>query len=121
MVAAEKTMDETSHSGAQAPDTMPAMGPETPLPSSSPESSDLSNKTILALVVLTLVVSFIGAWASISQVMLLGLSEGSDSSVQAPSSEGKVGFSIERPPAPMTESASGLVAFSLTDESGTLG
>lgn len=119
MVVAE-SLNDGPDAGRDAPVLAPSATPSEQVLSSS-ESSDLSNKTILALVVLTLVVSFIGAWASISQVMQLGASDGAGSFAQAPSSEGRVGFSIERPPEPLTESASGMVAFSLTDGPGSKG
>lgn len=82
---------------------------------SSPEGSDLSGKTVLSLVVLTLVVSFIGAWASISQVMTASLPAGVS---EPPSSQGKVSFSIKAPPETSYDATTGMVAFGITPPDG---
>lgn len=77
-----------------------------------PQENDISSRTLTVLVVLTLAVSFIGAWASMSQVMLL-----SGSPVQ-PSTTAQVSFVIEEPPQPSADNAAGKVAFEIMQPSG---
>lgn len=84
-----------------------AQQPQAP----GPAQEDISPKTILVLVVLTLLVSFIGAWVNINAAM----EAPAPTSVEPAQQSAKVSFSImDRPPA-KTAQATGLVAFELTE------
>ncbi|MDD9952895.1 MAG: hypothetical protein OXR66_01000 [Candidatus Woesearchaeota archaeon] len=77
------------------------------------ERKDISSKTILVLVVLTLTVSFISAWVSFSTTLT---SPPTQESVYAPSSsQGKVHFVINDPSRaePRIDGATGKVAFTI--------
>ena len=71
-------------------------------------AEDISPKTILVLVVLTLVVSFIGAWVNLQSAM-----EAPTPPVQQEASTAEVNFYIIGKEPPRTQAATGLVAFEI--------
>ena len=75
-----------------------------------PAQEDISNKTILLLVILTLAVSFIGAWVNINSAMTATAPE----AAAAPSSNAEVNFFIQKPQPPMQEQATAMVSLELT-------
>ena len=56
---------------------------------------DLSSRTVTTLVILTLVISFLGAWMNVNQASAIAASEGGQGES---SSTAEVAFTIERPP-----------------------
>src|SRR5690349_17600565 len=96
----------------QRADTMDPQTPNEPV-AQAPEQNDLSGKTILMLVVLTLIISFIGAWASISQVMSFAQPHAAAPQPVSGPGSAQVNFVIEGPPQPQTSTGTGMVAFEI--------
>ena len=82
--------------------------------SSSPQvpPADLSSRTVTMLVVLTLVISFLGAWMNLHQASLLGASVADDG---VASSNAQVSFTID-PPEHKTSTA--VVGFAIAPPNG---
>jgi hypothetical protein len=76
-----------------------------------PVPEDISPKTILVLVVLTLFVSFIGAWVNINAAM----NAPAQTSIESAQQTAQVSFSIIGQEPGKTTQATGLVAFELTE------
>lgn len=74
-----------------------------------PQQNDISSKTILVLVVIVVVFSFIGAWVNINNA----LSAPPQSSIRPGSSTAQVGFVIQEPQKPVPSSNLGKVAFGI--------
>ena len=75
-----------------------------PVPQAQPPA-DMSSRTVTMLVVLTLIISFLGAWMNLHQASLLGASPPDDG---AASSSARVSFTIDPPEA---DSSSAIVGF----------
>ena len=76
-------------------------------------SADLSSRTVTMLVILTLVISFLGAWMNLHQASLLGASVAADDGVA--SSSAQVSFTIDPPE---HESATANVGFVIAPPNG---
>lgn len=72
-------------------------------------AQDISSKTILLLVILTLAVSFIGAWVNINSAMTATAPE-----MTAAPSSAEVNFFIQKPQPPLQQQTTGMVALEIT-------
>jgi len=77
----------------------------SPVPQAS-QPADLSSRTVTMLVVLTLIISFLGAWMNLHQASLLGADRPVDDGVAA--SSARVSFTIDPPE---QDSSSAIVGF----------
>ena len=84
----------------------------SPVPQAS-QSADLSSRTVTMLVVLTLIISFLGAWMNLHQASLLGADRPVDDGVD--SSSARVSFRIEPP---KQDSSSAMVGFVIAPPPG---
>lgn len=74
-----------------------------------PAQEDISTKTLFVLVILVLVVSSIGAWATVSYVPATSQAAQAGTSYQ----QAKVGFAVQ-PPEEHSDSSSGHIALEIT-------
>ena len=70
---------------------------------------DVSRTTIFVLVVLTLLISVLGTWTVVNQLSFAPVSR----VAPAPPASGEVGFTVQRPPPPVT--ATGKVVFRIVE------
>jgi len=73
---------------------------------------DISSKTVFVLVLLTLAVSFVGAWVSVASVSELGVTQ---VVVENPPSAGRVTFEIVEPG---DDASAATVGFEIVDATG---
>jgi len=91
----------------QVPNGQPAEQPVAQAP------QDISSKTIVVLVLLALVVSFIGAWVNIQQAMYIGdIPEGKSTANVA---SAQVAFELNPPPEPKVTAATGKVTLGISE------
>ncbi len=74
----------------------------------TPASGDVSRNVILVLVILTLLISILGTWTVLSQI---GAGHLPSSSQPAAPGSGEVSFTLQAPPGPSIDAATGHVAF----------
>jgi hypothetical protein len=90
-------------------DVAPTPTAQTPAPARPAE--EISSRTVLMLVVLTLVVSFLGAFVSLTQLSHLSAAP---TSQQSAGSQGQVEFMIAPPAPPMADTATGKVTLEIS-------
>jgi hypothetical protein len=84
--------------------------PKVAAPVAAPKE-DLSSKTVFVLAILVVVVSLIGAWINIHAATSIGST--TPTTVHGETSSAQVGFAIESPKQPLTQSTTGHVVLDI--------